>query len=864
MANIYLSKFGDFWTNGASVNSIEINEENGWVYLAGGSGTERNQNLSIWAFQDGQLVWKKEFGGSHGFESFSRVTYKDGYLYAAGAIGNGFQSSSLLGENFPFSKPFDTTSIEPEGDRNTAPIFVKIEAETGELVLAKVLDSTVPGFDTANAIQVDSNGSIYVSSFGGVNGVYGGGVSKYSPDGDLLWRKNDASKVVLDWNDSVFVLYGQDRIDQLSSNGDYIRSIQPFPNYDYHVTGVYTKDFTVDMNGDVYVAYSLHDVSKGAPWGITKGLISSVVTKVSGNTGEVIWSKNIDPMGASEPTSISIDAQGNLLLSGYTWTDFNGNYLSNKTWKDGNGITLSNRRDGYLITLNSEGDILDTTFIGTKDQISIINQAKISLDGNIMIAGDFKSNYYSIENTRYQNIYLITEDGFTLMGNELDNEIQGGQGNDIIKSGNGDDLVIGGQGNDKLYGGDGEDTVSYRDAEHGVRIDLAKNRVQGINRQANAESGRDTISGFENGEGGSGNDFLIASKFGSYLYGHDGNDTLIGGNAADTLFGGYGNDVLDGGKGADVLNGGEGNDTYIIDSLLDSVIDISGTDLIRINIPISGGTYIAPDGIENITLINKFAFNLTDNNLDNILIGNAARNIFTLNGGLDAVIGGAGDDIFIIQGSQVVINDLGNGRDVLNVISGSLNANITKTWVASADNFNNQTAILTTKGFAVNLAAVVNGSNGFQLSNTGKATSLIGSKFDDTINGGIGNDRINGGQGNDLLNGGLGNDIFIFNSALNESTNIDTIENFQVGIDKIHLSKFIFTGLGTKAGKLAVNQFTLSSQTSTELNRIIYDRDTGNLFYDQDGVGDISPIQFATIMLGVEESLSSTDFVIIQ
>jgi Ca2+-binding RTX toxin-like protein len=864
MANIYLSKFGDFWTNGASVNSIEINEENGWVYLAGGSGTERNQNLSIWAFQDGQLVWKKEFGGSHGFESFSRVTYKDGYLYAAGAIGNGFQSSSLLGENFPFSKPFDTTSIEPEGDLNTAPIFVKIEAETGELVLAKVLDSTVPGFDTANAIQVDSNGSIYVSSFGGVNGVYGGGVSKYSPDGDLLWRKNDASKVVLDWNDSVFVLYGQDRIDQLSSNGDYIRSIQPFPNYDYHVTGVYTKDFTVDMNGDVYVAYSLHDVSKGAPWGITKGLISSVVTKVSGNTGEVIWSKNIDPMGASEPASISIDAEGNLLLSGYTWTDFNGNYLSNKTWKDGNGITLSSRRDGYLITLNSEGDILDTTFIGTKDQISIINQAKISLDGNIMIAGDFKSNYYSIENTRYQNIYLITEDGFTLMGNELDNEIQGGQGNDIIKSGNGDDLVIGGQGNDKLYGGDGEDTVSYRDAEHGVRIDLAKNRVQGINRQANAESGRDTISGFENGEGGSGNDFLIASKFGSYLYGHDGNDTLIGGNAADTLFGGYGNDVLDGGKGADVLNGGEGNDTYIIDSLLDSVIDISGTDLIRINIPISGGTYIAPDGIENITLINKFAFNLTDNNLDNILIGNAARNIFTLNGGLDTVTGGAGDDIFIIQGSQAVINDLGNGRDVLNVISGSLNANITKTWVASADNFNNQTAILTTKGFAVNLSAVVNGSNGFQLTNTGKATSLIGSKFDDTINGGIGNDRINGGQGNDLLNGGLGNDIFIFNSALNESNNIDTIENFQVGIDKIHLSKFIFTGLGTKAGKLAVNQFTLSSQTSTELNRIIYDRDTGNLFYDQDGVGDISPIQFATIMLGVEESLSSTDFVIIQ
>jgi Ca2+-binding RTX toxin-like protein len=870
MANIFLSKFGDFWTNGSSVNSIEINGDDRWVYLAGGSGTEKNQNLSVWAFQDGQLVWKKEFGGTHGFESFSKITYKDGYLYAAGAIGNGFDSATLLGETFPSQKPIDNNPNEPEGNRNTTPVFVKIEALTGELVLAKVLDSNVPGFDSANAIAVDSEGSIYVSTFGGVNGVYGGGVSKYSPDGDLLWKKNDASKVVLDGNDSVFVLYGQDRIDQLSSNGDYIRSIQPFPNYDYHVTGVYTKDFTVDVNGDVYVAYSLHDVSKGAPWGITKGLISSVVTKVSGSTAEIIWSKNIDPMGASEPASISIDNQGNLLLSGYTWTDFNGNYLSNKRWTDGNGVTLSSRRDGYLVSLDSDGNVLDTTLIGAKDQISIINQAKIDVDGNIMIAGDFKSNFYSIENTPYENIYLITDDSFTLVGNELGNEIQGGEGNDTIKSGDGNDVVIGGKGNDKVFGGNGYDTVSYRDAINGIRIDLSSNKVQGLSAAAKTEVGSDTLSSFENGEGGFGNDSLIASKTGSQLNGNDGNDTLLGGNGNDTLLGGNGNDALDGGKGNDVLDGGAGNDTYTIDSTGDSLIETSGVDLIKVNIGSNGGNFILANDIENATLISKVAFNLTGNDLNNILIGNAAINTLTSGLGDDILSGAAGNDTFMIDhGGTKTISDLGNGIDILKVEQTAgieaptvVNASLSKAWVATSATYNYHTVNILSKGFGINLSAVTQGTEGFNITNTGKATILIGSGLDDAIIGGSGNDTLKGGLGNDILTGGAGKDIFVFDKTPNQNTNIDTITDFVSGTDKINLSKFIFNGF-IKAGKLTDSQFSLANESLTASDRIIYDSNSGTLSYDSDGSGTATPIQIAIIGISSHPTLSFNDFAII-
>lgn len=870
MADIYLSKFGDFWTSGSSINSIEINSEDGWVFLAGGSGTEKNQNLSIWAFQGGQLVWKKEFGGSHGFENFSKVIYKDGYLYAAGAIGNGFYPATLLGETFPADKPLDTISIEPEGDRNTAPIFVKIEASTGDLALAKVLDSNVPGFDSANAIAVDNEGAIYVSTFGGVNGTYSAGVSKFSAEGELVWLKNDASKVALSNEGSVYLLYGQDRIDQFSSDGAYIKSIHPFPSYDYRVTGAYTKDFVVDTNGDIYVTYSLHDVSKGASWGITPGVLSSVVTKVSGASNEVVWSVNLDPTGASEPSSISIDTQGNLLLSGYTWTDFNGNYLSNKRWVDGNGVTLSTRRDGYLISLDPNGNVLNTSLIGTKDQISIINQARLDGDGNIMIAGDFKSNYYSIENTPYQNIYLITEDSFTLVGNELGNEIQGGEGNDVIKSGDGGDLVIGGKGNDKLYGGNGSDTISYRDASYGVKVDLSSNKAQGLSASGKRESGSDTLSGFENSEGGLGDDYLIASKTGSQLNGNNGSDTLIGGNGNDTLIGGIGNDLLDGLRGTDLLNGGEGNDIFVVDDANDVVLDSSGTDLIKINISSVASSYALGADIENATLINKVAFNLIGNSSNNVLIGNYAVNTLTSGLGDDILTGGAGNDTFFLnQGGTKTITDLGNGIDILKVEPSNgvepsivLNATLNKAWVATNATYNYQTVNILSNGLAINLGAISQGSEGFNITNTGKATILIGSGLNDVINGGVGNDTLKGGAGNDMLTGGAGKDVFVFDKAPNQYTNIDTINDYVSGIDKIHLSKAVFSGF-TKAAKLTDAQFALASESLSASDRVIYDASSGALCYDSDGSGNAISIQIALIGVSSHPTLSFTDFIIV-
>ncbi|HZZ26396.1 MAG TPA: calcium-binding protein, partial [Pirellulales bacterium] len=108
----------------------------------------------------------------------------------------------------------------------------------------------------------------------------------------------------------------------------------------------------------------------------------------------------------------------------------------------------------------------------------------------------------------------------------FDNEIIGGDGNDIIYGGNGANYLDGGAGNDHLYGGDSIDIIL----------------------------------------GDAGNDYIDAGAGDDAVYGGDGNDTIYGGDGNDMLFGSDGSesgtdsDILYGGAGDDLLVGAGGDD----------------------------------------------------------------------------------------------------------------------------------------------------------------------------------------------------------------------------------------------------------------------------------------------------------------
>ena len=166
-----------------------------------------------------------------------------------------------------------------------------------------------------------------------------------------------------------------------------------------------------------------------------------------------------------------------------------------------------------------------------------------------------------------------------------------GTGNDVVRGGGGNDSINGQAGNDTLFGGDGNDvieggtdadsmvghggidTLSYASDSAGVTVRLFNGTASG------GHAAGDTFSGFENLEGGSGNDFLVGDAGANVLTGNDGDDTLQGGSGNDILDGGNDNDRLDGAVGDDTLLGGGGADTLVGGFGDDSLVGNAGHDV---------------------------------------------------------------------------------------------------------------------------------------------------------------------------------------------------------------------------------------------------------------------------------------------
>lgn len=138
---------------------------------------------------------------------------------------------------------------------------------------------------------------------------------------------------------------------------------------------------------------------------------------------------------------------------------------------------------------------------------------------------------------------------------------------------------------------------------------------------------------------------------------------------------------------------------------------------------------------------------------------------------------------------------------------------------------------------------------------------LSGGSGDDELIGNNGNDVLSGGAGNDVLRGGAGTDVFVFNTALNASTNMDRITGFSSADDTIRLDNDVFTQIGFLGTAANSAFFHVGTGAHDASDRIIYDSSTGNLFYDADGSGAATQVRFAN--LAGEPGLSHTDFSVI-
>jgi Ca2+-binding RTX toxin-like protein len=510
----------------------------------------------------------------------------------------------------------------------------------------------------------------------------------------------------------------------------------------------------------------------------------------------------------------------------------------------------------------------------------------------------------------------------TLHGGLGQDELRGGDGNDWLSGSEGDsgdnasDTLDGGLGDDHYeiyFGGDiilpdpgGFDTVTAGRTDWTLgpgleNLTMADDPSGGGYNGTGNELDNVIAGSFEGGtlSGLGGND-TISGSYLAVIRGGDGNDSLSGGG---DQFGDAGDDVLvssshslgfpattnlTGGVGADafvLLEAGSTTDTFLFDFA-------SGTDVVRLDatdMPALGpsGSFSSGDA--------RFAANATGTATDgsNRVVyntssgelwydadgsgGTAAELIATLDGApalaatdIEVVNGSApsGEVINGTSGSDTLTGTSGNdtlnglgGSDVLVGSGGSDHYD----GGAGSDTLDFRAAAT---GLAVSFAAgTVSGAfagtfAGIERVLGGDAgDELIGAAGAQNLSGRGGADTLEGGAGNDWLWGGGGDDRLVFRET--GTANDDDIGDFASGSDKVVLDATVMTALGA-TGDFSAGDARFAANTSGTAqdasDRVIYETDTRQIWYDPDGNGAGARQLIATLQSGA--SLVATDIVV--
>jgi Ca2+-binding RTX toxin-like protein len=242
----------------------------------------------------------------------------------------------------------------------------------------------------------------------------------------------------------------------------------------------------------------------------------------------------------------------------------------------------------------------------------------------------------------------------------------------------------------------------------------------------------------------------------NFLDGNADADTINGSAEANTLLGLGGNDRLDGRRGADTTDGGAGDDWHVVDDAGDMVVERIGEGSDRV---LASASYQLNAGaeVELLTAADQAglaALDLTGNEFGQIIYGNEGANRLAGGGGSDRLWGLGGDDVYVVDGSAVIVEAAGAGNDrVEATASYSLNAGAAVELLTAAD----QTAVTALDIAGNEFGQVIIGNEG--------ANALEGGGGNDTLQGIGGNDYLDGGAGNDVTQGDDGDDTHVVDSA---------------------------------------------------------------------------------------------------
>ena len=324
---------------------------------------------------------------------------------------------------------------------------------------------------------------------------------------------------------------------------------------------------------------------------------------------------------------------------------------------------------------------------------------------------------------------------------------------ETVIGGSGDDVLVGNDSVNRFTGGAGDDLINGAGNADYIIEEADQDFVL---TDASLQIGGDTdvLLNIEFAEltGGAGANVIDASAF-------TGNTELSGEGGSDTLLGGSGADFMEGGSGDDTLVGGDGGDFYVfdVDEVLgsDTVDDAgtTGTDWFdfrdtedeALNVNLEVGTHVVHASHLTLTIqAGSVIEAVFDGQLDDVLIGNGADNIFGVGEGNNLIdgAGGASNQVVVLRDAdQTLVDDSLEIGDAMNVLSG-----IQSALLAGGESAN----VLDASGFTL---------GSVNMYGLGGTDVLWGSSGNDELFGGPGDDLLMGEAGDDLLIGGLGDDV---------------------------------------------------------------------------------------------------------
>ena len=403
---------------------------------------------------------------------------------------------------------------------------------------------------------------------------------------------------------------------------------------------------------------------------------------------------------------------------------------------------------------------------------------------------------------------LTGKNAAEIIGNDKDNMLKGGKGNDTLTGGVGDDTLTGGAGADVFVYSSGDDVIADYAAltvkKTGDKIMLAEGQM--ITDIATLKDNDIVLTIGAEGADSVGSIRIVKGK-GKEITVND--ETYLFGNGTATL-------KMSNGGTANILD-----DKMVVINEIVMAVDASGSKV---------ATNITGNNEDNILKGGAGSDEIRDNEeSDDTLTGGAGNDVFVYNGGNDVITDYSpittknnGDSISLNKSGQKVATSSLKGNDVILTIGDDDNGSVGSIYITKGKNkeitvndetyvFGNGTATLKMRsgGIAENISEL---TKMVDASASKAAVDVTGNDKGNYLKGGSGADTLTGSSGNDTLTGGAGADVFIYSSGNDIITDYNAAQK-----DKIVLTNGTMSYVSIKGNDVI---FHISDESAAEIGQL--------------------------------------------